>query len=402
MDFVVQQAATILNAVVQQQTGQAAVAQINNAEDFISTADTALKTGRDPVLNAISQVWRNTVFAARGYDNPLATLRFTAERWGNATRKLSPEAAEMEDDERYLYPVGYDANQTDPYGNGLSVDMWKIRKQKVVQTNFYGSLVYEQVYTIFQDQFDVAFTSPEEFVRFNAMNLTERMNDRASYEEAKARLLQVNFIGALLDENNSERVIHLLTEYNTATGLVTPLTATTVMQPDNFEAFIRWMYARIKTIVGLMRHRSNMFQTVLTGKNILRHTDAENVRVALYTPFMEMINSMVLSNLYNADMMRLPTYEAIDFWQSIKSPQTIKIEPHYTGANGSPKNGSAVDNSTVIGLIHDRDAIGYNWISPRALVTPVNAAGAYYNEFYHARFATLSDNTEKGVVLCLD
>ena len=400
MDFVVQQAATILNAVVQQQTGQAAVAQINNAEDFISTADTALKTGRDPVLNAISQVWRNTVFAARGYDNPLSTLRFTAERWGNATRKLTPEAAEMEDDERYLYPVGYDSSQLDPYGNGLSVDMWKIRKQKVVQTNFYGSLVYEQVYTIFQDQFDVAFSSPEEFVRFNAMNLTERMNDRASYEEAKARLLQVNFIGALLDEANTDRVVHLLTEYNSATGL--SLTATTVMQAGNFEAFIRWMYARIKTIVGLMRHRSNMFQTVLTGKNILRHTDAENVRVALYTPFMEMINSMVLSNLYNADMMRLPTYEAIDFWQSIKSPQTIKIEPHYTGANGSPKNGSAVDNSTVIGLIHDRDAIGYNWIAPRALVTPVNAAGAYYNEFYHARFATLSDNTEKGVVLCLD
>lgn len=400
MDFVIKQAATILNAVVQQQTGQASAAQINNAEDFISTADTALKTGRDPVLNAISQVWRNTVFAARGYDNPLSTLRFSAERWGNATRKLSPEAAAMEDDERYLYPVGYDSTQTDPYGNGLSVDMYKIRKQKVVQTNFYGSLVYEQVYTIFQDQFDVAFSSPEEFVRFNSMNLTERMNDRASYEEAKARLLQANFIGALLDEANTDRVVHLLTEYNTATGL--SLTSTTVMQAGNFEAFIRWMYARIKTIVGLMRHRSNMFQTVLTGTNILRHTDAANVRVALYTPFMEMINSMVLSNLYHADMMRLPTYEAIDFWQSIKTPQAIKIEPHYTGANGSPKNGSAVDNSTVIGLIHDRDAIGYNWIAPRALVTPVNAAGAYYNEFYHARFATLSDNTEKGVVLCLD
>ena len=400
MDMELMQAASILNAVVGQQTGQTSVGAITTLDDFISTAETALKTGRDPVLNAISQVWRNTVFAVRGYDNPLSTLRYTAERSGNATRKLSPEAGVVEDDERYLYPAGYDANQTDPYGDGQSVDMWKIRKQKVVQTNFYGSLVYEQVYTIFQDQFDVAFSNPSEFLRFNQMNITERMNDRASYEEAKARLLQLNFIGALLDENDSNRVVHLLTEYNAATGL--SLTATTVMQAGNFEAFIRWMYARIKTIVGLMRHRSNMFQTVLTGKNILRHTEAENVRVALYTPFMEMIKSMVLSNLYNADMMTLPTYEAIDFWQSIKSPQTISVTPHYTGANGASKNGSAVSNATVIGLIHDRDAIGYTWLNPRALVTPVNAAGAYYNEFYHARFATLSDNTEKGVVLCLD
>lgn len=400
MDMTLMQAASILNAVVGQQTGQTALAAITTTDDFISTAETALKTGRDPVINALSQVWRRTVFAVRGYDNPLSTLRYTSERWGNATRKLSPEARPVEDDEAYLYPAGYDANQTDPYGEGLSVDQWKIRKQKVVQTNFYGSLVYEQAYTIFQNQFDVAFSSPAEFVRFNQMNLTERMNDRASYEEAKARLLQLNFIGALLDENDSDRVIHLLTEYNTATGL--SLTATTVMQPANFEAFIRWMYARIKTIVGLMRHRSNMFQTVLTGKNILRHTDAENVRVALYTPFMEMIKSMVLSNLYNADMMTLPTYEAIDYWQSIKTPQSISITPHYTGANGAAKNGSAVTNSTVIGLIHDRDALGYTWLNPHSLVSSVNAAGEYYNEFYKARFATLSDNTEKGVVLCLD
>ena len=400
MDMTLMQAAAILNAVVGQQTGQTALAAITTTDDFISTAETALKTGRDPVLNALSQVWRNTVYAVRGYDNPLSTLRFTAERWGNATRKLSPEARPMEDDERYLYPVGYDANQTDPYGDGQSVDMWKIRKQKVVQTNFYGSLVYEQCYSVFQDSFDVAFSDPSEFLRFNQMNITERMNDRASYEEAKARLLQLNFIAALLDENDGDRVVHLLTEYNAATGL--SLTATTVMQPANFEAFIRWMYARIKTIVGLMRHRSNMFQTVLTGKNILRQTDAANVRVALYTPFMEMIKSMVLSNLYNADMMTLPTYEAIDYWQSIKTPQSISVTPHYTGTNGAAKNGSAVSNSTVIGLIHDRDAIGYKWLNPRALVSPINAAGAYWNEFYHARFATLSDNTEKGVVLCLD
>ena len=400
MDFAVKQAAAILNAVVAQQTGHTALAAITNAADFVSVAETALKTGRDPVLNAISQVWRNTVFAVRGYDNPLSTLRMTAERYGNATRKLSPEAREMEDDERYLYPVGYDASQTDPYGNGLSVDMYKIRKQKVVQTNFYGSLVYEQVYTIFQDQFDVAFSSAEEFMRFNQMNMTERMNDRASYEEAKARLLQLNFIGALLDEGNTSRVVHLLTEYNAATGL--SLTATTVFQPGNFEGFIRWLYARIKTIVGLMGHRSNEFQTVLTGTNILRHSRPEDLRVALYTPIMEMIRSMVLSNLYNADMMRLPTYEAVDFWQSIETPQGINITPVYTSPAGVATTGSAVSNNTVIGLIHDKDAIGYSWLNPRTLVTPINAAGAYWNEFYHARFATLSDNTEKAVVLCLD
>jgi hypothetical protein len=232
------------------------------------------------------------------------------------------------------------------------------------------------------------------------MNVTERMNDRRSYEEAKARALQLNFAAALIDENQSDRVVHLLSEYNTATGLT--LTATTVYQPANFEAFIRWAYARIKTIVGLMAHRSEAFQTVITGHTVLRHTDAENVRIALYRPLMEQINSMVLSGLYHNDKMTLPTYEAVDYWQSIDTPAGVNITPVYTGANGAQKEGSAVETDKLIGIIHDKDAIGYAWINPTAAVTPLNAAGMYYNEFYHARFATLSDVTEKGVVLLMD
>lgn len=400
MDFEIKQAATLLNAIVAQQTGQTALAAINNLDDFISVAETALKTGRDPVINAISQVWRNTVFAVRDYDMPLSTLRMTAQRYGNATRKLSPEAMTMEDDEAAKYPVFYDATENPPMGDGKSVDHYKIRKQKVLQTAFYGSLAYEQVYTIFRDAFDVAFSNPAELLRFSQMNVTERMNDRRSYEEAKARALQLNYAAALIDENQSDRVVHLLSEYNTATGL--SLTATTVYQPANFEAFIRWAYARIKTIVGLMAHRSEAFQTVITGHPVLRHTDAENVRIALYRPLMEQINSMVLSGLYHNDKMTLPTYEAVDYWQSIDTPAGVNVTPVYTGANGAQKTGAAVETDKLIGIIHDKDAIGYAWINPTAAVTPLNAAGMYYNEFYHARFCTLSDVTEKGVVLLMD
>lgn len=400
MDFEIKQAATLLNAIVAQQTGQTALAAINNMADFVSVAETALKTGRDPVINAISQVWRNTVFAVRDYDMPLSTLRMTAQRYGNATRKLSPEARTMEDDEAAKYPVFYDAAQNPPLGDGQSVDHYKIRKQKVLQTAFYGSLAYEQVYTIFRDAFDVAFSNPAELLRFSQMNVTERMNDRRSYEEAKARALQLNYAAALIDENQSDRVVHLLSEYNTATGL--SLTATTVYQPANFEAFIRWAYARIKTIVGLMAHRSEAFQTVITGHTVLRHTDAENVRIALYRPLMEQINSMVLSGLYHNDKMTLPTYEAVDYWQSIETPAGVNVKPVYTGANGAQKTGADVETDKLIGIIHDKDAIGYAWLNPTAAVTPLNAAGMYYNEFYHARFCTLSDVTEKGVVLLMD
>lgn len=399
--MMVSQAATLLNAVVAQQTGTTALANISSNADFISVAQTALLNGRDPVLNALSQVWKRTVFAARPYTQPLASLAMPMDRYGNALRKLSPEAKNMEDDEAFKWPATYDAGQSPPLGDGNSVDMYKIAKQRVLQTNFYGSAAYEQKYTIFQRQFDVALSDAEEFVRFNDMCITERRNDRERFEEAKARMLQLNYIASILDEGSTERVIHLLTEYNTLTGLT--LTATTVMQPSNFAAFIRWLYSRIRTIIGLMRESSNQFQTVLTGYNILRHTNPENCRVALYRPFLEMIRSMVLSNLYNVDMMTLPTYEAIDFWQSIETPGSINTTPVYTDAAGAVKTASgAVTSAVVIGVIHDRDALGYALLDDRVNVTPYNAAGDYWNEFYKARFMGIQDMTEKGVVLCLD
>ena len=396
----VTQGATLLNALVAQMTGQSAIGNLANMATFISTASTLLQMGKDPVLNAVSQLMEPTIFAVRPYDQPLASLQIPAERWGNAIRKLSAVAENMGDDSAWKWPVAYDANEDPATGNGEEVDPFVIKKQDVLETHFYGSVAYMQHFTTFETQFDVSFRDEESLARFFQMLVTERRNDRESFEEAKARGLQLNFIGSLLAEADSDRVIHLLTEYNTASGQ--SLSATDIMQADNFEAFVRWMYARVRTIVGQFRARSNKFQTNITGKNILRHTDARNIRVALYRPFMEYINSMVLSGLYNADMMRLPTYEAIDYWQSIKTPGSINVTPVYTGTNGEPVTGSAVNSSTVIGLIHDEDAIGYSMRDMRQAPPIYNPAGEYWNTFIHGRFTAIQDNTEKAVVLCLD
>lgn len=399
----ISQASTVLNSIVQQAGNRIALTPITTPEDFVSVAQTALQTGYDPIINAISQVWSRTVFAVRDYDKRiLGSLYMDLPRYGNAVRKLSPIARDMINDDSYLWPVAYDALQSPPLGDGESVDHYTIYKQQVQQVNFYGTAVYEQAYTIFKDQFDTAFNSMDEFVRFNAMNLTERNNEKTQYEENLARGLQANLIASLLDEADTYRVRHVLTEYNTATGQTTPLTATTVMQAGNFEAFIRWLYAQVSNIVRLMGERSNMFQTIINSQNVLRHSSPDNIRVAMLSPFMDYINSMVLATTYHDDYMKLPKYEAINFWQSIQNPSTVSMTPVYTNTSGAVATSSAVAQSGVIGVIHDRDAIGYTITNPVSAVTPMNAKGLYWTEYYHARFKTIFDNTEKAVVLVLD
>lgn len=401
-DMTFSQAATVLNEVVAQATGQKAIAGITTPEQFVAVAQIALKTGYDPIINAVSQVWSRTIFAVRRQRGNLRGLEMDMNRYGNAVRKLSPITQQMVDDQRFTFPVAYDAvgHSDNPYGDGESVDMWKISKQKVLQTNFYGTAVYQQRFTIFKDQFDAAFSSADEFARFNAMNMTERDNERENYRENVARAMQANFVGALISENDGSRVIKLLTEYNAATGL--KLTAQSVYAPENYAAFIRWVYARINTLKRMFNERSEMFQTVIGGKHILRKTDSDNLRVALYAPAYEQIKSMALSTTYNDDLLDVGVFEPISFWQDIKTPDKIMVTPVYTDTDGAMKKGDAVEQSNVFGILHDRDALGYAPVNNWNAVTPLNIDGGYWNESYHTTFKAIQDNTEKACVLLLE
>lgn len=399
--FDIAQVSTIVNNIVQQMTGQTQQTVINNAADFTAVAQTLLQTGRDPIINAISQVFSRSIFSYRDYNAPLNDLYMDAPRWGNAVRKLSPVAMAAVDNQEFQWPVAYDPTQTPPMGNGQSVDHYKINKQDVLQTNFYGSATYAQRYTIFKDQFDVAFYNVEEFGRFTAMLAAERKNDRESYKESLARGLQAVLIGAIIDENDPLRVVHLLTEYNTATGL--SLTAQTVYQPDNFAPFMRWAYARIAVLGRMFAQRSQAYQTAITGKTILRHTPARDLRIAIFAPVMEQMRSMVLSTTFNDEYLRQAVVEEVNFWQSMDDPSSINVVPVYTDSNGALKTASAaVVQDNIFGIVHDRAALGYSDVDNWAAVTPLNIDGGYWNEAHHTRFKSMLDNTEKVAVLLLD
>ena len=401
-DMTINQAATVLTEVVKQATGQAVLSTIATPEDFTAVAQTALKTGRDPIFNQISQMWTDTIFAVRPNQRPVSTLRMEIGRFGNAVRKLSPVAKQMVDDESFLWPVAYDSSKSGKeLGNGESVDMWKISKQETLQTNFYGTFVYQQSYTTFRDQLDNAFTGPEQFVRFNAMHMTERENDRVRYEAAVARGIQANLIGAIVDEKQAGRVIHLVTEYNAETGLT--LTAQSVYHPDNYAPFMRWVWAKIKSTIRLMGSDSQLYQTVIDGKPILRHTSPENMRVAIYAKAYDQMETMVLSETYHDDYLKGVTFEAIPYWQSIEKPDSVNITPVYTGTNGAVKKAAENVNQTgIFALLHDVDALGYCFTNVIDATTPLNTRGLYWNTDVHARCKTIMDNTEKAVVMLLD
>lgn len=399
------QISTVLNDVVQQATGTKTIAPVDTAS-FVTAAQTALKTGYDPVMNALSQVLSRSIFSIRPYSRKFKGLEVSESAYGNQVRKFSIADKDIQDDDRYKHPVAFDSSKENPIGDGMSVDMMALNKPKILQTNFYGANVFSDSYTIFKDQIDCAFTSPDEFARFISMVSTNMMDKLEQARENIARATVANFIGGIIHENNDSRVIHLLSEYNTLTGQT--LTAQTVYLPANFRSFMQWVYSRIATICSMFTERSNMFQTVVNEMRVNRHTPYADQKIYIYAPAMYQSTMMAIADTYHDNFLTMGDNEVVNFWQSIDTPDSIKVNPVYTGTNGalvkptgeSPK--AAVEQAGIFGVIFDRNAMGYATTQQWSSATPFNSRGGYTNFWFHETERNWTDNTEKGVVLLLD
>lgn len=395
-----EQVSTVLTSIVQQATGQDVLTPTDTAS-FVSVGQTALRADRDSVMNAISNILARTIFSIRPYSAKLTGLDMDTFRWGGMMRKLSIADSDWEDDAAYAYPVFYDAGQTPPDGEGESVDRWKIKKPNVLQTNFYGQSVYADHMTITEDQLETAFTGPEQLGSFLSLLMTNLSNRLEMSNEAIRRGLVCNAIGAIYAENQTDRVIHLLTEYNALTGL--SLNAQSVYEPDNFGAFTKWAYSRVADITDLFTANSLKYQTVITGKPVLRHTPYEFQRVYLYAPFQRQTEARVIADTYHDNYLKYSDVETIPYWQSIGTRDTVNVTPSYVNSSGTLVTpGSAVTVENVFGLIFDRDAMGMTILDRRVLSTPVNESGLYRNIWVHGKQRVVFDNTEKMALLLLD
>lgn len=395
-----EQVSTVLTSIVKQATGQT-VLTATDTGSFTSVAQIALRADRDAVMQAISNVISRTIFSIRPYSAKMTGLMMDTFRWGNMLRKLSIADSDWADDPAYKWPALWDAGQVPPSGDGQAIDPWTIKKPNVLQTNFYGASVYFDEMTIFEDQLETAFTGPEQLGSFLSLLMTNLSNRLELSNENIRRGLVANAIASVIDENQAGRVIHLLTEYNQATGQ--SYTAQQIYEPANFPAFMKWVYSRVAQISDLFTEMSLKYQTVITGKPVLRHTPYQDQRMYLYAPARHDIDARVLADTYHDSYLRYADVESVNYWQSIDSPDSINVTPAYTDTAGVLKVPvNPVSQSDVFGIIFDRDAMGMTLLDQRVLSTPLNTKGLYRNLHVHCKQRVVMDNTEKIAVLLLD
>lgn len=382
------QISTILNSIVNQATGASTIAP-TSTKDFITVAQLGLKAGWDPLNTAISQVLGRTIFSNRPYNRKFQGLEVSNQKWGAITRKINYVDATFVDDDQFSLTDGY------------SIDQYVVRKPKAVEMSFYGATEVSDFVTRYEDQLNMAFRGPDEFAEFIS-GMFQNISDRHEQKhEVLARACLGNLITGVVTGGGSEQVVHLLTEYNTQTGL--SLTSTTVYDPANFPAFMRWVYARIAMAQDMLTERSQLFHINVTGKEIQRHTPYDRQRVFLFSPILRQMESRVMTDAFHDDYLRYSYKEKVNYWQSIDTPDEVQGLPAYIDSTGAIVNaGASVTVGDIFAVICDEEACGYTVMNHRMAATPLNARGLYVNYWWHFVDRWYNDFSENAIVFTLD
>ena len=90
------------------------------------------------------------------------------------------------------------------------------------------------------------------------------------------------------------------------------------------------------------------------------------------------------------------SYIKTNFWQSSQPGSETVIEVERAS------DGTATTLKNVIACVYDRDVMGIYKLEEEVLTTPVNAAGRYYNTYWHEKQMWFNDLSENFVGFAID
>lgn len=321
-------------------------------------------------LNTLYQRIGKTVISFRPYKNKLRDLIVDDFRWGAILQKIKTAMPKAEEDQMY--------SLTD----GQSVDQYKINKLQTKQKMFVSETPYQFHITTPLYLLEEAFVSEEKMAAFIASRMGETENALEVAMENLGRMCIYNYMA------NTTNVIHLLTEYNAL--MTTPVTADKALTDSGF---LRYAVRRIKGIMSMLTE----MLTIYNEEDYERHTPIDLQRVKIIADFQYAMETTVDYAAFNDNYVKLSGYEVMNFWQNPNTPYSIDVTPN---TNNGPGEETKINN--IVGIIYDRDALGIYKIFNKVLTSPINAAGGYYNTYWHDKQLWFNDLSENFIMFTLD
>ena len=375
---------SIVNEVAKQAMGSSAIAVVDNA-GLVALGNTVLGSDatKNNFINALTDRIGRTIVSFRAYKSHFPDFERDSIEWGNILQKIKIAMPDAEEDQSY--------NLT----NGSSVDMYKINKSKVNQLLFTTESPWQTHITVHLDALEKAFVDSNAMGAFISSMFGEVQNRIELAMENLSIDCVNNYMAEIIKgkESSPTRVINLVTEYKDKTGVdytTEPLSAL------DDEEFLKYVVRRINSLSTTMEYMTTGLFNTPQGDECAytRHTPKSEQRMMLFIDLVNSLKTNINSKAFNMEQVAIDIpFKTVPFWQSLQTPAGINIKP----ASG----GTAIVQSEVMGILYDREAMGTFKKKYTSLTTPINAAGKYYNVFYHMITMYFNDLTENAVVFLL-
>lgn len=363
---------TVVNSAASQALGQGAIAAIDTAS-FVSLGNAVLSsaTNTDAFLNTLAQRIGRTIISYREYKNKMRDLVLNDFEYGAILQKIKIAMPTAEEDESY--------DLTD----GQSVDMYKVSKPVVNQKLFVTRTPYQFKITIQRAHLKEAFLSESAMGGFIAAIFGEVRNAIEFALENLGRACYGNYIAEVA---GGAREIKLVTEFNAATG--GSVTAANALTNKDF---LNFAFRRINEHIDYFQDMSVLFN----DGSATRHTPKQDIRIKLLSPFVRAAETVTQYAAFHDTLVDVDgVYTPVSYWQSPSNRSQVIAQ------RASDDTSTTVSN--VIGVMHDRDALGIYQLWEEVSTSPLNSAGLYYNQYYHEKNLWFNDLSENFVIFTLN
>lgn len=378
----IKQIYSIINDVTKEVLGESVVL----AEDLSNIVDvgTAIfdNASFDKYCKSLVDHIGRVVFVDRKYNGRVPSIVMTGWEYGAVLEKLACELPEAQENESWALQ------------DNTSYDQ-QVFKAPQITAHFYNKRVTFEIQMSFvEKQFKSAFSNATQAASFVSMIMNAIENSfRIKLDALIARAINNmvletvydDYQGGSISATSGIKAVNVLKLYNDRFN-----EALTAAEACTDKEFIRFASNLITLYKGRLASESVMFN--VDGK--ARFTPADKLHLVVIDEFAAGATAYLQSDTYNKEMVALPSYETVPYWQGSGTGYDFADTSKIMGTSAS---GHQATVTGVLAVMFDSDAVAVANMDRRT-TTAYNAKGEFTNNFYKMDAAYLNSLQENFVV----
>lgn len=375
----------LLNTTVEEITGKTELVQ----EDLSNVVDVGNEIiSTDSVDNYVRKLVNHigkVIFDTRVYKGNIPSVMMDGWEYGSILQKISADLPQATENESWNLTDGETYNQD-------------IFHQPSISAKFYNSKVTFEIPVSFTElQVKESFSSKEQLNGFMSM-IFNSVENAMTLKIDSLVMKAINNMTAetLVDEIMGEEEIDVTKTGTKAVNLLKLYNdkyedTLTVENAYTNADFIRYSSYIISLYKDRLTKLSSLFN--VGGKD--RFTPDSELSIVLLSDFASASNVFLNSDVYNKDLVSLPAYETVPYWQGSGLDYSFD---DVSRINVKTSSNEVVDVSGIVGILFDRNAVGVANLDKR-VTTNYNAKAEFFTNFYKLDAGYFNDLNENFIVL---